>query len=58
MKEYTKRRNLNRGYIVLEVWNGAITLFKLTYDLVNGISNLDYKLKRRIVDSAQSISSN
>lgn len=58
MKEHTKRRNLNRGYMKLEVWNDAITLFKSTYNLVNKISNLDYKLKTQIVDAAQSISSN
>lgn len=58
MKEYTKRRNLNRGFMKLEVWNDAIMLFKYIYSLVNSISNLDYKLKSQILDSAQSISSN
>lgn len=58
MKEYTKRRNLNRGYMKLEVWNDGIELFKLTYKAMNGIVNLDYKLKSQILDSAQSISSN
>ena len=58
MKEHTKRRNLNRGYMKLEVWNDAIDLFKLTYKLMNNISNLDYKLKSQILDSVQSISSN
>lgn len=58
MKERTKRRNLNRGYMKLEVWNDAINLFKSTYNLVDKISNLDYKLKTQIVDAAQSISSN
>lgn len=58
MKEHTKRRNLNRGYMKLEVWNDAINLFKSTYNLVDKISNLDYKLKTQIVDAAQSISSN
>jgi len=58
MKEYTKRRNLNRGYMKLEVWNDAIALFKYAYKLVNSIFNLDYKLKSQIIDSAQSISSN
>jgi len=28
MKEYTKRRNLNRGYMKLEVCNNAIEDFK------------------------------
>ncbi len=58
MKEYTKRRNLNRGFMKLEVWNDAIDLFKLTFKLINSISNIDFKLKSQILDSAQSISSN
>ncbi len=58
MKEYTKRRNLNRGYMKLLVWNDAISLFKLTYNLVDKVSNVDYKLKTQIIGAAQSISSN
>lgn len=58
MKEHTKRRNLNRGFMKLEVWNDAIDLFKLTFKLINIISNIDFKLKSQILDSAQSISSN
>ncbi len=58
MKEYTERKNLNRGYLKLDVWNDAIVLFGLTYNLVSIISNIDYKLKAQIVDSAQSISAN
>jgi len=58
MKEYTKRRNLNRGYMKLLVWNDAISLFKLTYNLVDKASNVDYKLKTQIIGAAQSISSN
>jgi len=58
MKEHTKGRNLNRGYMKLEVWNDAIELFRHIYKLMSGISNLDYKLKSQILDSTQSISSN
>jgi four helix bundle protein len=58
MKEHTKRRNLNRGYMKLEVWNDAIDLFQLTYKLMHNISNLDFKLKSQILDAAQSISAN
>lgn len=58
MKEHTKRRNLNRGYMKLEVWNDAIDLFRLTYKLIKSISNLDFKLKSQILDAAQSISAN
>ncbi len=58
MKEHTKRRNLNRGYMKLEVWNDAIELFRITFKHMNNISNLDFKLKSQILDAAQSISSN
>jgi len=58
MKEYTVRRNLNRGYMKLQVWGDAIDLFKLSYKLLKSISNLDFKLKSQILDSTQSISSN
>jgi len=58
MKEYTQRRNLNRGYMKLEVWNNGLELFKFCYQLASKIPNLDYKLKSQILDAAQSISSN
>ena len=58
MKEHTKRRNLNRGYMKLEVWNNGIELFKICYHLTGKIPNLDFKLKSQILDASQSISSN
>ncbi len=56
--EYTKRHNLNRGYMKLEVWNDAIQLFKYVNRKINEIPKLDFKLKAQILDAAQSISSN
>ncbi|GIK21318.1 MAG: hypothetical protein PHY57_01650 [Ignavibacterium sp.] len=53
MKERTKRRNLNRGYMKLEVWNDAIELSEVTYNPVDKISYLDYKLNTQIIDTAQ-----
>ncbi|MEO8233293.1 MAG: four helix bundle protein [Ignavibacteriota bacterium] len=58
MKEYTVRRNLNRGYMKLEVWNNAMDLFKSTYKPLNGIPNFDFKLKSQLVNAIQSTSSN
>ena len=58
MKEYTKRRNLNRGYMKLDVWNNGIGIFQFCFNLLNRIPNLDYKLRSQILDAAQSISSN
>jgi len=58
MKEHTKRRNINRGYMKLGVWNNGIELFKICYHLAGKIPNLDFKLKSQILDASQSISSN
>lgn len=56
--EYTKRHNLNRGYMKLDVWNDAVQLFQIVNLRINEISNLEYKLKSQILDATQSISSN
>lgn len=57
MKEYTKRRNLNRGYMKLEVWNLGMEIFEFCFRLTSKI-NLDLKLKSQILNSSLSISSN
>lgn len=56
--EYTKRHNVNRGYMKLEVWNNAIELFELIHKMLSACQRLDYKLRAQILDSSQSISSN
>lgn len=57
MKEYTKRRNLNRGYMKLEVWNLGMTLFEFCSGLTSNI-NLELKLKSQLLNAALSIPSN
>jgi four helix bundle protein len=52
--EYTKRRNLNRGYMKLDVWQRGLDLFELAFRLAAPIS--DFKLKSQFTDSAQSVS--
>lgn len=54
--EYTKRRNLNRGYMKLEVWHKAMDLFELAFQL--GVQVSDFKLKSQFTDAAQSVSAN
>jgi len=54
--EYTKRRNLNRGYMKLEVWQRGMDLFASACRLAESVS--DFKLKSQFVDSAQSVSAN
>jgi four helix bundle protein len=54
--EYTKRRNLNRGYMKLEVWQRGMDLFELAFRLAASIA--DFKLKSQFTDAAQSVSAN
>jgi len=54
--EYTKRRNLNRGYMKLEVWQRGMDLFEMAYRLAHEVSDL--KLKSQFTDAAQSVSAN
>ncbi len=54
--EYTKRRNLNRGYMKLEVWQKGLDLFKMAYRLTDTVP--DFKLKSQFRDAAQSVSAN
>ena len=56
--EFTKRHNLNRGYMKLEVWQDGIQLLKMINKIIGEIINLNFKLKAQILDAAQSISSN
>lgn len=56
--EFTKRRNINRGYMKLDVWNNGIQLYRMINENVKEVPTLDYKSKAQILDSAQSISSN
>lgn len=54
--EYTKRRNLNRGYMKLEAWQRGMDLFAMAFRLSENIS--DFKLKSQFRDAAQSVSAN
>jgi four helix bundle protein len=54
--EYTKRRNLNRGYMKLEVWQRGMDLFEMVFRLAQPVA--DFKLKSQFTDAAQSVSAN
>ena len=54
--EYTKRRNLNRGYMKLEVWQRGMDLFEFAFRLASHVS--DFKLRSQFTDAAQSVSAN
>ncbi|MFH2003950.1 MAG: four helix bundle protein [Bacteroidota bacterium] len=57
MKEYTVRKNINRGYMKLDVWQLAMQLYKLVWQIVKDLK-IDFKLRAQIIDAAQSVSSN
>ncbi len=54
--EYTKRRNLNRGYMKLEAWQRGMDLFSMAFRLTSSVSDL--KLRSQFWDAAQSVSAN
>jgi four helix bundle protein len=54
--DYTKRRNVNRGYMKLEVWQRAMDLFEFAFRLAAHVS--DFKLRSQFTDAAQSVSAN
>lgn len=54
--EYTKRRNLNRGYMKLEAWQRGMDLFVRAFQLSTEVT--DFKLKSQFRDAAQSVSAN
>src|SRR5688500_14945752 len=54
--EYSKRNNLNRGYMKLEVWQRAMDLFEMAFRLATAVS--DFKLKSQSDYAAQSVSAN
>ena len=54
--DYSKRRNLNRGYMRLDVWQRGMDLLELAYELAS--TTFDFKLRSQFVDAAQSVSAN
>ena len=59
MSYQTEFRNKNRGYMNLIVWQRAMDLFDLVWELgVHGRRRIDFKLRAQFADAAQSISSN
>src|SRR6266498_594015 len=54
--EYSKRHNLNRDYMNLDVWQRAMDLFEMAVRLAAAVS--DFKLKSQFTDAAQSVSAN
>jgi four helix bundle protein len=58
MNYETERRNKNRGYMKLIVWQKAMELFELVWKIVFTEAKIDFKLRSQIADAAQSVSAN
>jgi len=54
----TERRNKNRGYMNLIVWQKAMDLFELAWRMAFVEAKIDFKLRAQFVDAAQSIAAN
>src|SRR5450756_692811 len=54
--EYTKCRNLNRGYMKLDAWQRGMDLFALAFEVSDCVS--DFKLKSQFRDATQSVTAN
>ena len=53
-----KRKNINRGFTKLRVWNDSLALFKLVYDMTKNFPYDLSKSRNNILDAAHSISRN
>jgi len=54
--EHTQRKNLNRAYMKLEVWQRGMDPFRMAWQLAEQVR--DFKLRSQFVDAAQSVSAN
>jgi four helix bundle protein len=54
--EYSHRRNLNRGYMKLEVWQRGMDLFRMAFSLALRVHDL--KLRSQFADATQSAAAN
>ena len=57
-KYLEKNRNINRGFRKLEVWKEAVELYSFVKKKLKILSQLAFKTKAQIEDSALSVSSN
>jgi len=54
----TERRNKNRGYMNLIVWQKAMDLFELAWRMAFVEAKIDFKLRAQFADATQSIAAN
>lgn len=57
-KYLENNKNINRGYRKLEVWKEAVELYSFVKKKIKTLSELSFKIKAQLEDSALSVSSN
>ena len=57
MVDYTKFRNINRGYMKLEVWKRSLDLHREVWKILKS-TEVDFKLRSQLANASQSVSSN
>ncbi|NIV15863.1 MAG: four helix bundle protein [Aliifodinibius sp.] len=58
MNQHTPYKNINRGYMKLEVWQKSLMLYQMVCGTLKDVRNLDFKSRSQLVDCLQSISAN
>lgn len=57
-EEHIGRKNINRGFRKLDIWQLSIVYYKMIVTVMSRCVSIPYKVKAQIEDSALSISSN
>lgn len=57
-EEHIRRKNINRGFRKLDIWQLSIDYYKMIVTVMSRCVSIPYKVKAQIEDSALSISSN
>ncbi|MGH8100698.1 MAG: four helix bundle protein [Chthoniobacterales bacterium] len=58
MNYETERRNKNRGYMKLIVWQKGMELFELIWTILFRQAKIDFRLRSQIADAAQPVPAN
>lgn len=57
--EHTKRHNINREYMKLEVWSEGMTLYRMVSTMLASMKEkVDFRTSSQLLDAAQSVSAN
>lgn len=58
MNQHTPYKNINRGYMKLEVWQGSLMLYQLVWTILKDVPQIDFRSRSQLLDCLQSVSAN